>query len=354
MPKKDLIFLLASLFLVVTILISASIDKPSQNDIAYTVDDQPVFSTKFWGGKIEELGMHEAYTLLAATVADMDDYGQHLNAHQFGDALFKRKYVDGVVVCDNRFGHGCFHQFFMTAMSGEGADIATTFEKVCANKLGIGPRGDACNHGIGHGIMTAFYWENIEGALNICDSFQNKNAFLACIDGVFMEYFTPTHLVVKGKVEKRRDVNPENPDSVCLSINPKFQPTCYSMAVSWWLTAGISAKDSGKWCRNIKEKNNYNACFKGLGYTLVLASKYKKDLVIKKCEEAVNNMHERVLCRAGAHWGFSRGEEVGEVLTKEDKALCDFQEKQLCLRETSLTDDGSGISTICCPNLESL
>jgi len=344
---------LASFFVIISFTNAPAVELAS-GITASTVNDQPVFSTAFWGTKIKTMGMQEAYTFLAETIKGMDDYGQHLNAHQFGDALFKIKHADGVVACDNRFGHGCFHQFFITALNKEGAGIATKLTKVCADKLGPGPQNHACNHGIGHGIMAAFNWEDIKGALEVCKSFQNKNAFFACIDGVFMEYFTPTALVAKGKTESIRDVDRKSPDSACISLEPLFQANCYSMAVSWWMTAGVSARDAGKWCGDVKGEKNYEACFKGLGYALVLASRYNKNVVIKKCEEATAAAEEKVFCRAGAHWGFSKGEEVGEVLTEEDKALCDFEEKKWCLKESSLTDSGLGISAICCPDLKSL
>lgn len=349
MVKKIFTLALLSLLLVVTWNYNSSIN---EGYIVKYHQEKPIFSTEYWEKKIRILGMHQAYTFLADMVKGMDDYGRHLNAHQFGDALFKSKGFDGIPVCDNNFGQGCFHQLFMTGLRLLGPGLALQLEQACLEKLGEGSY--ACTHGIGHGIMAAYDWTDLDSALDTCYSFQNKKASYGCDDGVFMEYFTPTHLVAKGKASARK-LDRENPRSACLDLDPRHQPSCYAMSVGWWLMDGVSAKDSGEWCRTIEEKNNYEACFKALGYSLVLASKYTKGIVLEKCEGASINTTEIVLCRAGAFFGFSKGEALGEILKEEDKALCDFGEKELCLREAALvTEIGLGISALCCPPIESL
>ena len=322
---------------------------PDNKHVAYWYQKQPIFSTEFYANKIEELNMYETYNLLAETVKHMDDYGQHLNAHQFGDALYWKKSLDGVIVCDNRFGNGCFHQLFMTALNEEGEGIVSRVGEVCLRVFGPNREGHACNHGIGHGVMAAL-GEDLERALTTCNLLENKELFFACIDGVFMEYFTPTLLVASLDAPKSRKINIQNPDSVCATLDPQFQPTCYSMQVSWWITEDIGAKQSGSWCENITNRNNSDTCFKGLGYALVLASRYQKDIVVQKCNEATNTTEQKILCRSGAYWGFQKGEEVGEKLTEEDKALCDLEEKNRCLEEAELVGTGIGISAICCPS----
>ena len=342
-----------SVFLtVIYILIADTSTNPSSAEsdnkhVAYQFRNQSIFSTEFYAEKIEELGMHETYKLLAEIVEDMDDYGKHLNAHQFGDALYWKKTLGGIVVCDNRFGNGCFHQLFMTALNEEGENIILRVGKACLKEFGTGVEGHACNHGIGHGIMAAL-GEDLERALNVCNLLESKKGFFACIDGVFMEYFTPTLLVAEKNTPKTRELNINNPDAACVSLDPKFQPTCYSMQVSWWLTRDMGAEKSGSWCENIANRNNSEACFRGLGYALVLSSRYQKDLVVQKCDEATDIMEKKILCRAGAYWGFKKGEEVGEKLSEEDKALCEIEEKKRCLEEVEFMGTGIGISAICC------
>lgn len=330
-----------------------SLEQIDKKHIKYHVEGQPVLSSDFWAKKVDALGMEKAHAFLASTIDHMNDYGKHLNAHQFGDALYWEKSLRGVLVCDDRFGRGCFHQFFMTALDQEGDSVVPQLEEVCLKEFGKGTEGHSCNHGIGHGIMAALD-EDLSKALNICRSFESQELIFACIDGVFMEYFTPTTLVSGEDTKDMKPVDQEDPSAVCRSVQEMFKPTCYSMQSSWWLSYGINTEKAGAWCENIAHTEHKKACFKGLGYALVLSSDYQKDIVIQACNSASRTQEQKILCRAGAFWGFKKGEEVGEELTEEDKALCQLEQRKRCLEEADLVGTGVGISAICCAPRESL
>ncbi len=312
------------------------------------LNDTLILNTTFWKEQIKELGGNDAYKILEKQVIKLDDYGQHLTAHQFGDALFEVSGLGGIETCDHRFGQGCFHQFFMGALGEHGESVVPNFSAACAKKNAGGNSVSGCNHGMGHGVMVAFENGGIKEAVGVCEVLEDPRAFYGCIDGIFMEYFTPTHVGRSKEDLPKRTFNPDNPHYPCVELGEKFQPTCYYMQASWWMYLGFEDKIITNLCRSIPGKHT-GTCFKSLGHYFTIATDYKKEITLRSCKNITTTKEEEIACRAGAHWAFSRGEEVGEILSEDDKKLCEFSDsssKNKCLLDSNMITGPIGISVI--------
>lgn len=327
---------------------------PSHSDERYWKDMRggPILTTAYWEERIRKDGGTDAYAFLKRQVEPLDDYGRHLTAHQFGNALYLVEGLDGIVVCDNSLGNGCFHQFFMAALGERGEGLVRALSEECATRVGPGIESHACHHGMGHGIMVAFGEEDLSSALEACKAVSYIQGFYGCTDGVFMEYFKTTHLGSFEESELIRTFDPENPYSPCEALTEEFKPSCHYMQMSWWMYTGMTHEEAAALCRGVREYSY--ACFKAMGHVLTLATKYDKEPTIAWCKALSATFEEEILCRAGAHWAFSRGEEVGEVLSEDEKKLCEFdtaEASRRCADEAALAGTSLGISVICCKPL---
>jgi hypothetical protein len=298
------------------------------------------------------MGGGPAYAYMIESVADLPDLDQHLTTHKFGNALYEVEGLDGVAICDHHYGQGCFHQFFMSALLDLGESVVQAFSKACDEEHQGGPSIRACNHGLGHGVMVAFEDRGIEGALAACRTIEEEQAFWGCIDGVFMEYFTPTHTGRDATDIPKREFDRRAPYEPCMHLDVAYQPTCYYMQSSWWVFKKVGYPETAALCRGIPDPYG-NVCFKAIGHVLAFSSQYSKKKTIAKCQAITQNTEEELNCRAGAHWAFSRTKEIGITLTEEEMSLCDFESTALsaqCRAESNMIATPIGISVICCDN----
>ena len=86
----------------------------------------------YWVQRIRKVGGLRAYGELARSIASTTIAQQHLQAHLFGDALYQVEGIDGVVVCDERFSQGCFHEFMGQIISHRGIGILPGLGEACA------------------------------------------------------------------------------------------------------------------------------------------------------------------------------------------------------------------------------
>jgi hypothetical protein len=307
-----------------------------------------ILSRDYWVKRIQADGGKSAYAFLAEQVQSYDDYGQHLTAHEFGNALYHVEGIDAVTVCDHRFGNGCFHQFFMTALDAEGDGAVKKYSEECRSKLGEKDAVHACNHGLGHGVMIANESTGLNSALNTCAQLSDPYAFHGCIDGVFMEYFTPTHLGRSEEELPQRKFSEIEPLAPCLKLSGKFQPTCYYMLASWWAKIKTFSQ-AAELCREVPVHRS--TCFKSLGHVFTMTTSYSKEKTLSLCKEFGIVTEDEFNCRVGAHWAFSHAHEVGVVLEADEKMLCAFDEREKgerCVREADMKGTPIGISVICC------
>jgi hypothetical protein len=249
-----------------------------------------------WKRAIEEDGAEVAYAafLHEAPLNGEDPHGQ---AHAFGEALYEIEGLNGLKFCDSSFEFGCYHSFFGVAVHVEGIQTLSKFDEACKDKFGN--KNLPCQHGIGHGVLVYTDYENLEDALELCETISALPTG-GCSSGVFMEYnFHTMDESAEGYVRKAE----ENLYAPCDTLPPRFQASCYFEQVQWWqaLFNGDFTK-IGELCTRFEENTaNYNACYNGAGNYAAAQAEYDFDGIVALCAQ----MHSEAsvgLCHEGASW----------------------------------------------------
>src|SRR5688572_19501796 len=157
---------------------------------------------------------------------------QHRVAHIFGELLYKKEGLQGIVVCDSNFAFGCYHSFFGSAIAQNGESIVKELDLACVEAHG--PMGLGCPHGIGHGLGEYFGSAQVDKQLNICATLTWKGRYMGCQSGVFMEYNTPVMSDEKIIAPVVRPFNATSPYGICLTVPAQFQPACFLELGAWW------------------------------------------------------------------------------------------------------------------------
>jgi hypothetical protein len=203
---------------------------------------------------LREEGGFKAYEVLAQELATEDMAVQHIGAHMFGNALYDLDGMNAIAVCDDRFLYGCFHSVLMAAIGDKGLDAIGELQKVCDTVL-PDLRGQ-CEHGIGHGIVgtLGFGTEEIEKALNLCDSeLPHSPPIDGCKGGVLMENIQ--RLMHDGTIHPRAFEAGEKWEP-CDALDAKYSDACAFWQPLWWVSSIIPipadvelfAAQMGSWC----------------------------------------------------------------------------------------------------------
>ncbi|MEX0877515.1 MAG: hypothetical protein WDZ40_01470 [Candidatus Spechtbacterales bacterium] len=313
----------------------------NSRDDAYdeNITPEDVLNVTVWESAIDKIGPNEAYTFFKQEVGELDFSIQHLAAHQFGEALFKKQGVDGITVCDSSFAFGCYHQFFLSAISQHGIPIIEELDSVCIEKYTLWGLG--CQHGIGHGLMEYFGEEGLAQALEACASLQWQEPFLGCQDGVFMENNFPTFIGEDRASGGVREYNPGNPEFPCNTIKEKFQQACFFAQPNWLIQAGeYSLTEVADICINLTGKINQRACLKGLGNYVGERSGGDIAEAVASCNIAISNNEENnVFCRAGVYWSYWKMDQHNSYRSMAQDACAGLSEEGfvLCESEADIT-----------------
>lgn len=287
-----------------------------------------------WVNVIEDLGPDEAYQFFIKYNDKQDFLDQHNIAHGFGEDLFAVEGVDGATVCDSRYGFGCYHQFFLSAVSAQGIDVVDTLDEVCIDKNGFG--GQGCQHGIGHGLVQYFGHSRLNEALDVCSRLAWQEPLFGCQSGVFMEYNFPS--IVEGVTEegagnKYSDDDPYHP---CNVAPEKFKYACFYSLPEWWSRgADLDYRTMGQLCEEISVKKYSDICYKGVGLDAVQLSGFNPDGAIEMCS-LMPSKEGIAFCRAGVKWAFWDSDFQGQY-----NDLCsglDEDSKRICENESDLLE----------------
>lgn len=301
-------------------------------DIKYSEDD-PGLNRTYWSKVIDRVGESSAYDRFKQKNKNIENNSQHLASHVFGELLFEKIGVEGISVCDASFGFGCYHGFFTRAVSENGLPIIKELDDACVfayTSLGTG-----CQHGIGHGIMEYFGYEDIELALDACKETTQLTPLLGCSSGVFMEYRTPLLYGDDFIDIVPREFNEENPYDPCERIVGKYRPSCFFELAGWW--SGVlhgSYERMGNLCGDLYEEDRKN-CFLGVGTKIATQEEYNVQEIIGYCKDFEKGNDERD-CLSGASWSFFSDPE------HRDKApsLCsglNIYDRTVCIKNADLT-----------------
>lgn len=286
--------------------------------------------------EIGKKGARKAYEDIKKVFGTKDYASQHLAAHFFGEALYETEGAEGISVCDDAFGFGCYHGLFVKAISEGGIEVAKELDQVCVEKYGV--NGLGCPHGIGHGLGEYMGSNNLLSQLEVCDQLTWKGRLFGCQGGVFMEYNFPT-VIGKGTASFTvREDEGKDYHQPCKSLPDKYKSACYFEQTSWW--AQILNEDyrkMGELCQEINDRLPKEDCFIGIGNTVTEISMYDKEEVFSACQQ-MPSQNEIVLCRAGASWAFFANPEKRNAATSICEGLGEEGEVR-CIDKSDLLDE---------------
>lgn len=276
-----------------------------------------------WDLIIKQQGPKEAYHVLLTTYQDERAIIQHTKAHEFGKAMYEVEGLKGIINCDSSFGFGCYHSFFIAAITDKGEKIIPQLYQTCVKQYGI--LGTGCQHGIGHGILEYASPGNVLTAINLCNNIQTYR-YLGCSSGVFMDYFFPLEQKDKTFSVSSHHLDNEDPEYPCAQVSPPYTSSCYYELGSY----SLSYSSEGTVCSDIKDKQKQEACFLGFGASVARKYNYNTDNTSTVCSKVSNQL----ACYSGAAWEFFANPQS----MQKEAILCSYSpDESTCLEKADLT-----------------
>ncbi len=309
MKRRRMLFALA-LALIAAGILSAAIMRtrsaPPAEPRAVFIPESFDFKTQRarWASEVDALGAEAAYERFKTDYRSKNLKEQHIGAHIFGDILYAKKGLDGFRVCDAMFAFGCYHIFLTRALAERGAEAILMLSRICEERFGA--RSAGCEHGIGHGILEYFGYspDGLRRGLETCPPASDKNPFVGCLSGVFMEYYSRVSFDQTRTALEWREFDPRNPYDPCPSVPKEFARPCYAQLGLWWDTAtNADYRYMGELCGGVGDRGNRDICFFSLGMFGATLSGYDGEETLSRCAEMPSE-ESTLLCRAGAHRSF--------------------------------------------------
>lgn len=284
---------------------------------------------RYWLSQVENGGPLRAYRDFKSAYADVSVGTAHLAAHVMGDVLYAALGSEGITVCDPTFGFGCFHGFFVSALSSEGESIVSELDDACVERFG--ELGTGCQHGIGHGILEYVGHDNIRDALALCGETTQVVPVLGCTSGVFMEYNSPMLIEEAGALFEPLPVDPQQPYGVCRDVRAQYRDSCYLELGGWWHAAQTpSYAEMDTWCGAIANRDHRTFCYLGVGNVVAPSHNYNEDASRTICSR-FKEVEARALCFSGVAWAFyanperrAQSEQICQELEPvEGRTLCE-------------------------------
>lgn len=243
----------------------------------------------------------------------------HEMAHSVGNALYRKRGIEGITACDDTFAFGCYHGVTEELFRQNGPSIVAATAARCRDlfpqgdgvrigESGIGYSG--CIHGMGHGLLT---WEglNVDQALRDCDVL-GKRERPYCYDGVFMEYsFSAT----------KDMVTIDDPWTLCRQIGPAYQSQCARYLPNL-LRSVHDVHDTttlGRICAHAPAEELHERCVDNVGFAIAQSVRSDPQLIRERCT-AIGTSAARCMTAAAGELIFQ-----GYAGWKENAdALCDM------------------------------
>ena len=289
---------------------------------------------KFWPVKIDEAGAAIAYEEFKNAFKPYDFGIQHSALHVFGEALYESEGIAGVAICDSTFSFGCYHSFFLKALSEHGKNVVLDMDRACIEKYGVG--GVGCQHGIGHGLVEYLGSDKLVEALDACATLAWKNSLFGCQGGVFMEYTLPTIFDSENSFLSARDIDRDNPYDACPELPEKFKQACYYSLGQWW-NKFFTYEKIGILCGGVISDKEREACYLGIGAVVAPSSDFNIEVSINNCEK-MPDFEGKLTCRAGASWAFFSMPELRSTSLKLCEGL-ESDSEHLCAQKSDLVGE---------------
>lgn len=288
-------------------------------------DTDHAYNREYWRQEIEYRGPAYAYQEFQKRNLEAPKRRQHFAAHVMGTILYEKLGLSGIVVCDDAFAFGCYHGFSSYAIAERGERAIDQLTEICISEFG--PI-SGCQHGIGHGILEYAGYDDLPGALRMCESLvYQPTPLIGCTSGVFMEYFTPLSGGSPVQLEHYR-FDPQAPYVPCPNVADRFKRSCYfELGQALRQTEG---SDYFSVCGKLSGKER-QACFLGVGTDLARIPDPHD--VLTRCRTL--SPEDELYCRAGAAWGYA-----SENLERS-WFMCmyeDYEKKTACVRAADITE----------------
>lgn len=201
----------------------------------------------------------------------------HGLAHLAGNALYEKKGVSGITICDNNFSFGCFHGVTEKMMLIEGLSALTKIEENCSQIFGKEKEINeaSCIHGTGHGILV---WEGLrlDKALKDCDVLRNANRTY-CYDGIFMEY---------SQTAIKENLKINTPLKDCEKLDAIYHQSCGRNVISMMLRLQqVNINNISQECSDLQSSKLKEGCLSSLGFWVAQMVQGKFDEIKTKCQE---------------------------------------------------------------------
>lgn len=291
------------------IAVAAVVALAASAALSYTMSETPAFMSRaedasmaeraFIAGLLAEASSEDAYRQFKAEYAERPEGVRHGGAHVFGELLYRKEGLSGVVVCDGSFGFGCYHSFFGLAIAEQGAEVSRELDELCF--AAYGRLGTGCPHGIGHGLMWYFGDERLSEALSFCEGMRYQGMIGGCSDGVFMEYNDHTMATADGAVGRRPYAEALR-HAPCDEVEERYKAACYYRQADWWhRSLGEDVKRVGGLCAEVKDGTSRDSCYRGLGYAVAIDAAYAPEASARRCGLLADGQ-QRERCLEGAAW----------------------------------------------------
>lgn len=250
--------------------------------------------------KIDEKGFDEAYRLYLHKYPGGSMVG-HAADHFFGDFLYEKYGLDGIVYCQNQYTFGCEHGIIFGEIGKNGNDgiekVATTCKKLDERE------NNACRHALGHTLLEIQGDEQLFDVLGFCEGLDETIKPHGCVGGAIMQYFFPALYSPTSNLPQFKSFDSNSPYGPCESAPEKFKEVCYLSLPEWWSSAlnrnyekitGLCGQVGGGFSK---------ACFSGIGGDITYNSNYDIKTISSICGLARDSFHkDQCLGGAAAHF----------------------------------------------------
>lgn len=251
-------------------------------------------------------GGKEAYKKFLSEPALINE---HVAAHLFGESLYSVEGISGVRACGTEFHYGCYHGFFMQAISTEGLPVVAELNQAC-REASQQPSLE-CLHGIGHGLSEFMGPQRLTEALATCKEIEPTLSIEGCLSGAFMEHNVPRVVAKDGTLQV--DIRPllatGDPLEPCTSVASEFKAACYHELPRWWKELYPERYDTiGRLCSTIASPLFQHVCFHGLGVVASDTGTAGSQDTIRRCA-MIGAEEGKLLClQEGAYLSSERGD----------------------------------------------
>ena len=311
----------------------------SLNTPAISNSVNPASEIARWSARIAAVGGPQAYKEFLAAYSSAPPDTQHAAAHVMGHVLYLTLGIKGLPVCDSSFSFGCYHQFFTDALTNKGLSIIPELDQACIATYG--PLGTGCQHGIGHGLVEYFGYQDsaLLKELSMCRKTTVANEYFGCSSGVFMQYNEPIDLSGAVVATTFRTEDPKDIFAPCDTIvPPAFQKSCYFSLPQWWLGfSGHDFKQVGAQCAQAPAAYQ-ESCFMGIGTVVAPSEKYNVADTLAICN-GMPDQRANLLCRSSASWALF----AMPAYRSHAAELCaglDAADQKLCVQKSDLIGNG--------------